>query len=132
VTGGEEALTELLTAWAEAARRGDLAEELWSPDLEIVNAEGWVVEATYRGHEGLRQWWHDLAEAFSDFTMEVDEITPLDNERVLTVQRFVGRFRVTDIPFDGRWASLLTVRDGRIVRAVGYLTRERALRAASE
>jgi ketosteroid isomerase-like protein len=110
-------------------RRGDLAEQLWSPDLEIVNAKGWVVEATYHGHDGLRQWWSDLAEAFSELKMEVEEITQLDEERFLTVQRFVGRFRATEIPFDGRWASVVTARAGRIEHAVGYLTKGRALKA---
>jgi ketosteroid isomerase-like protein len=119
----------VVARWAEAIRRGDLAEELWDPDLEIVNAKGWVLESTYRGHDGLRRWWADLAEAFSDFTMEVEEITPLDEERFLTVQRFVGHFRHTEIPFDAQWASVITVRAGRIVQAVGYVSKRRALRA---
>jgi ketosteroid isomerase-like protein len=119
----------VVARWAEAIQRGDLAEELWDADLEIVNAKGWALEATYRGHDGLRRWWSDLAEAFSDFAMEVEEITPLDEERFLTVQRFVGHFRATGIPFDAPWASVLRVRAGRIVHAVGYLTKGRALRA---
>jgi ketosteroid isomerase-like protein len=120
---------DVVTRWAEAIQRGDLAEGLWDADLEIVNAEGWALEATYREHDGLRRWWSDLAEAFSDFAMKVEEITPLDADHVLTVQRFVGHFRTTGIPFDGQWASVITVRAGHIVRAVGYLTKGRALRA---
>ena len=125
---GEQNL-DVVAGWAEAIRGGDLAEELWDVDLEIVNAEGWALEATYRGHDGLRRWWSDLAEAFSDFAMEVEEIAPLDEARFLTVQRFVGHFRATGIPFDEPWASVITVRAGRIVHAVGYLTKGRALRA---
>jgi ketosteroid isomerase-like protein len=125
--GGRNA--EVVVRWSEALRRGELAEELWDPDAEIVNAKGWVVETTYRGHDGLRQWWSDLEEAFSDFEMAIEEITPLDEERFLTVQRFLGHFRVTQIPFDGPWASVLTVRGGRITRAVGYMSKGRALRA---
>lgn len=121
---------EIAARWAEAIRRGDLAEELWDEECEIVNAEGWVIEATYRGQEGLRRWWDDLAEAFSDFALEIEEITPLDEERLLTVNRGVGHFRLTGIRFDGAWASVITVRAGRIVRAVGYLTKERAQRAS--
>jgi ketosteroid isomerase-like protein len=119
---------EVAARWAESMRRGDLAEELWDPDLEIVNAEGWVIETTYRGHDGLRRWWNDLDEAFSELTLEFEEIKPLDDERVLTVQRLVGRFRSTGIPVDAQWASVVTVRAGRIARAVGYLTKKDALR----
>jgi ketosteroid isomerase-like protein len=120
---------EVAARWAEAIQRGDLAEELWDSDLEIVNAEGSVLESTYRGHEGLHRWWADLAEAFSDFAMEVEEIRPLDEEHFLTVQRFVGHFRTTGIQFDAPWASVITVGDGRISRAVGYLSKGRALKA---
>ena len=119
----------VLARWAEAIRRGDLAEELWDPGLEIVNAKGWVVEATYHGHDGLRRWWSDLAEAFSDFAMEIEEITRLDEERFLTVQRFIGHFRHTELPFDARWASVITVKDRRIMQAVGYISKRRALRS---
>jgi ketosteroid isomerase-like protein len=120
---------EIVRRWAEAIGRGDLAETLWAPDLEIVNAEGWALEATYRGYEGLRQWWDDLEEAFSDFTMQVEEIIPVDGERVLTEQRFIGHFRKTEIRFDAPWASVVTVKGGRITSAVGYVSKRRALKA---
>jgi ketosteroid isomerase-like protein len=122
---------EIIARWAEAVRHGDLAEELWDANLEIVNAKGWPVEATYSGHDGLRRWWRDLEEACSDLVLEFDEITPVDDERVLTAQRWAGTFRATGLPFDGAWASILTVRDGRIVRAVGYMTKRSALRAVA-
>jgi ketosteroid isomerase-like protein len=121
---------EVVARWAEALRNGNLGEELWDAELEIANARGWPIEATYRGHDGLRRWWEDLAEAFSDFALEFEEMMPLDDERVLTTQRWVGHFRHTGIPFDGRWASVITVRAGRIVHATGYLTRKQAVSAA--
>jgi ketosteroid isomerase-like protein len=120
---------EIVRRWAEAIGRGDLAKALWAPDLEIVNAEGWALEATYRGYEGLRRWWNDLEEAFSDFAMRVEEITPVDGERFLTEQRFIGHFRQTGIRFDAPWASVVTVKEGRITRAVGYVSKRRALKA---
>ena len=71
----------------------------------------------------------DLTEAFSDFAMQVEEINPIDDRRFLTVQRFIGHFRTTGILFDAPWASVVTVRDGRISSAVGYRSKRRALRA---
>ncbi|HEV3379147.1 MAG TPA: hypothetical protein VG126_17870 [Thermoleophilaceae bacterium] len=38
--------------------------------------------------------------------------------------------RATEIPFDGRWASILWIRDGKVVRAQGHMSRRRAMRAA--
>jgi ketosteroid isomerase-like protein len=103
---------------------------VWDPEVEINNAAGWVIETDYHGHAGLRRWWEDLAEAFDDFGLELDEVIEIDDDRVLTTQRFVGHFRSTDIEFDGPWASILWIRDGRIVRAQGHLSKRRAMRAA--
>jgi ketosteroid isomerase-like protein len=121
---------EIVRRAFEDLRSGDYEGGAWDPGVEVVNAAGWVIETSYRGHSGLRQWWDDLAEAFGDFTIELDEAMEVDADRVLTTQRFVGHFRATEIPFDGVWASVLWIRDGRIVRAEGHLTKRRAMRAA--
>jgi ketosteroid isomerase-like protein len=107
----------------EDIRSGEYEGGAWDPDVEVVNAAGWVIETSYRGHAGLRQWWDDLAEAFGDFGLELDDVMEVDEERVLTTQRFVGHFRATEIPFDGAWASILWIRDGRVVRAEGHLSK---------
>jgi ketosteroid isomerase-like protein len=114
----------------EEMRRGEYEGGVWHPDVEVINAAGWVIETSYRGHAGLRQWWADLAEAFDDFEIELEEVVEIDEERVLTTQRFVGHFRATDLPFDGAWASILWIRDGKVVRAEGHLSKRRAMRAA--
>ena len=103
---------------------------VWDADVQVENAAGWVIETVYHGHEGLGRWWDDLAEAFGDFGVVLEDAQELDDERVLTTQRFVGRFRATEIPFDGRWASILWIRDGKVVRAQGHLSKGRAMRAA--
>jgi ketosteroid isomerase-like protein len=121
---------EIVLRAFEELRKGDFAGGAWDPNVEVVNAAGWVIETTYRGHTGLRRWWEDLAEAFGDFDLELDETLEVDDERVLTTQRFVGHFRATEIPFDGLWASILWVRGGKVVRAEGYLSKRRAMRAA--
>jgi ketosteroid isomerase-like protein len=92
---GENA--EIARRWFERTTKGDLAEDLWQPDLVMENAKGFVLEVTYRGHDGLRQWWEDLSEVVDDFRIELDEITELDDGRVLTVQRLCGRFKTTGL-----------------------------------
>jgi ketosteroid isomerase-like protein len=114
----------------EEIRSGEYEGGAWDPDVEVVNAAGWVIETAYRGHAGLRRWWEDLAEAFGDFSIELEDVLEVDEERVLSTQRFVGRFRASDIPFDGPWASILWIRDGKVVRAEGHLSKRRAMRAA--
>jgi ketosteroid isomerase-like protein len=96
----------------------------------VINAAGWVIETTYRGHAGLKLWWQDLAEAFGDFDIELEDGQEVNGERVLTTQRFVGHFRTSEIPFDGLWAAILWIREGKVVRAQGFLNKRRAMRAA--
>lgn len=108
--------------WGESVERGERAEWLWHPDAEIVNARGWVIETTYRGHEGLARWWDDIAEVFDDFGFVMGRIEAVGEDRVLTTQRVVGTFKASGIPVDLPWCSVLTVRDGLIVHAIGYLS----------
>ena len=109
----------------------DLTEsQYWDPEVEMVNAAGWVIEAAYHGPEGVMRWWEELDDAIADFRFGLLSVRELDDERVMTTQRTMGRFRETGIPFDVEWASIQWVRDGRIVRAEGHLSERRALRAA--
>ena len=119
----------VVRAWTDGLARGERGRELWHPDMEIVNARGWVVEVTYRGPDALDRWWNDVAEAFSAFEFVVDDLKPAGDGRVLTTQRVVGTFRISGIDVDMPWYSILTVRDGRIVRAVGYLSAREAREA---
>jgi ketosteroid isomerase-like protein len=121
---------ELVRRWAYGLSRGELSLELCDPELRLDNIAGSPITGPYHGHEGLRRWWQDVAEAFDEIRFEVDELIDVDDERVLSVQRIVGRFRRTGIPIDTPMASLFWVREGKIARAVGYASRGRALEAA--
>jgi ketosteroid isomerase-like protein len=88
--------------------------ELCDPELRLDNIAEFPDTGPYHGHEGLRRWWQDVAEAFDEIRFEIDELIDVDAERVLSVQRVVGRFRNTGIPVDTPWASLFWVRGGKI------------------
>jgi ketosteroid isomerase-like protein len=62
--------------------------------------------------------------------MELKEAIPVDHERVVTAQHVVGHFRLTGIELDGPFGSIITVRDGKIVSAIGYASPGLAKRAA--
>jgi ketosteroid isomerase-like protein len=112
-------------------RRGELDVELYAPDIRIDNVKGFPITGPYFGHDGVRQWLADLSEIIEDFALEIDEVVPLDDERVLTTQRLKGRFSHTGIEVDEPWASTTTFRDGLITRAQGFASRKQALRAAT-
>ena len=69
---------------------------------------------------------------FEEVQWTLKSVEPIDADRCLTVQRIAGRFRHTGIEIDAAWGAIITVRDGKILSAVGYATPERARRAAGE
>ena len=121
---------EIVGRWVGSLGRGELPLDLTAEDVVIDNIKDFPVQGPYSGHEGVRRWWEDLAEAFESFRIELVDCAQVDDERVLAENRATGRFRGTGIPLDFPWAGLITVRDGKVVRAVGYFSRQQALEAA--
>ena len=115
--------------WQAISSDGDLPFELWDVDLRIDNMPEWPIRGPYHGHEGLARWRADLAEVIEDLHFEVKEVIDLDEERVLSVLRATGRASHTGIEMDHVWASVLTLREGKIVHALGYWTPEQAREA---
>ena len=81
---------ELVRRWFAAIAEGDLASELWDADLIVDNIPEFPVVGPYRGYEGLRRWWDDLAEVVEGARVQLDKATRLDDDKVLTIQRLIG------------------------------------------
>ena len=116
--------------WFDALERGDPAPEQCDPEIEITNWAESPVTGPYHGHDGVARWWEDIADAFQKFHWELQSIEPVDDRRCLTVQRIAGRFRHTGIDLDFAWGAIITVREGKILRAVGYASPNLARQAA--
>ena len=121
---------ELVRAWFDALARGELAPELCHEEILIRNWDESPVRGPYNGHAGLRQWWDDFAEVFEDVHLELKEVIDLGDDRVVTGQHIVGRFRLTGIEVDGPFGAIVTVKDDKILSAIGYASPRRAKKAA--
>jgi SnoaL-like domain len=122
---------DAINRWIEELEQGNPAPERCADEMVISNSAGFPINGSYSGREGVGAWWRDLAEVFEgDLHFELIEKHPLDEERVLTIQRLKGTFRLTGIDFDVSWGAIITARDGLIVRADGYDTPKLAKRAA--
>ena len=121
---------ELVRRWFEGLARGDLGPEICDEEILIRNWDESPIRGPYHGHAGLRQWWADFDDAFEDVHLELKEAIDVDDERVVTAQHVVGRFRLTGIEVDGPFGAIVTVRDGKIVSAIGYASPGRAKKAA--
>jgi ketosteroid isomerase-like protein len=85
---------------------------------------------SYEGRDGARRWWDDIAEAFVDLRLLLIDAVSAGDERVFTTQRFDATFRNTGLKFGPPWASIVTVRDGLLAHAVGFIDPNEGRRAA--
>jgi ketosteroid isomerase-like protein len=113
--------------------RGELSLELCDPDIEIRNWAESPAPGPFRGHEGMREWWRTVTDpdiVVNPDPFQVEELIEVDRERVVVIHRLTGRARYSGIEIDETWGSVITVRDGKILSAVGYADPDAAKRAA--
>lgn len=116
----------------EAFERGDLEEMLsfLDPDFELHSAiVGGAEGNVYRGHDGYRHWYADSYESFEELRNELNEYRDL-GDRVVALGRVVGLGRESGVEIDSPMGWVFTLRDGKAVKAEGFLSREQALAAA--
>jgi ketosteroid isomerase-like protein len=116
----------------DAYEAGDIERMLsfMDPDGELYSAIiGGAEGKVYRGHAGFRSWFAETQVAFASLSTELTEFRDL-GDRVLGFGRVRARGRESGVELDSATGWLFTLRDGKIVRAEGYLDPARALEAA--
>lgn len=109
-------------------------ESRWAPlltsDFEFrsifVNVEG----RSYRGIDGVRQYFRDLADTWEQFQLEVEDIRDAGDDRVLGLMQIHGRGAASGVVIDPKIAAVFDMRDGRISRVYTYMDPDEALAAA--
>jgi ketosteroid isomerase-like protein len=103
---------------------------LCDEEIEIRNPDQFPVRGPYRGHDGVRQWATEVWEVVDQLHHEIEEIVEApDGETLVSVQRTQGTMRHTQLPSNIRWATVWTIRNGKVLRAHGYLSKAEALEA---
>ena len=96
----------------EAALAGFDPEIEWSAETDLVPDAG-----IYRGHDGVRRFWAEWAEVIEGMSLEIEECTAVDDERVLAVTRAAGTGAGSGVTVEsGSFAQLAQFRDGMVVR----------------
>jgi len=85
----------------------------------------------YRGRSAALQRLAAISEPFSEIHVRVDEITALDDQRVLAVVRVSARGRSSDIPLETQLVGLIRLRSGKLLQLRAFLDRDEALHQAS-
>ena len=102
--------------------------ELDATRLELPHYSG-DAGGTYRGHDGLRGFFREWHEAWSEIEYDYEELIDA-GEHVISVVTRRARGRVSGVAVERPFALVWTVHDGRVVRVVWFPSRDEALEAA--
>ena len=123
---------EIVRRALDAYTAGDIEGMLsfLDPDAElhsaiISGAEG----KAYRGHAGIWSWVAETQASFESLGMELTEFRDL-GDRVLAFGRVHAKGRESGVALDSPTGWVFTLRDGKILRAEGYLDPGKALEVA--
>jgi len=123
---------EVLKALYDAGNRGDREAFLASLDPAAEwHVTGVVLDQqrVYRGREAIWEYISTFAEEFAEFRVDAEDFFDA-GDRVVVVARLVGRGRASGATVDLRFASVVTFRNGRILRGENYADTKQALEAA--
>jgi ketosteroid isomerase-like protein len=104
----------------------DLAVE-WHTGLERL-VEG--TESFYRDHDGMSRFWNAYRTEFEDFKVEAQELLDLGDDRVVLLGRFRWRGPASGIAAESPLGMVFTIRGGKIIRSVDYVSQREALEGA--
>jgi ketosteroid isomerase-like protein len=111
----------------EAAREAVPA--LWDPSCEYTRVTAAVDVQTYRGHDGIRRYLSDMADAWGEWRIEADEILDVNHDTVVATGRFLARGKDSGVPVEARLATMFVLSKGKVLRGQTYPSREEALEA---
>ncbi len=117
-------------AWQRDDFEGFLS--LIDPDVEWLTAserELGGVTSVYRGHQGMREFWDHWRAEVEDISIEIEETRDLGDERVLALGRIGFRGSASGITVESELALVQTLRAGKIVRSMDYMSHQEALEA---
>jgi ketosteroid isomerase-like protein len=106
----------------------DALSRFLDPGIEWVPVtESLLAVDTYRGFDGVRRYWGDFLSAWERYRVEPLRFDDA-GDQVAVVVHIVGRTHELEV--DETRSSLLTVRDGRVVRVDSFAEPEGACKAA--
>ena len=126
-----QANVEIVRKVFAALNRGDeTALGLAHPEIVIDATRSVFNPKTYFGREGIRQWLADTNEIWEDMHTEQNEFIDA-GDRVVVIGRLVGKGKGSGVEVESPNGTILTIRDGLVIRSeTGYTSRREALEAA--
>jgi len=106
-----------------------MIEQICDREIEWVEDPQRADGRVYRGHEGVRESFEQWFEQWDEYEFEVDEIVDC-GDRVLVKARESGRGAASGATASARIYTVVTFRDGKILRYQEFYDEAQALEAA--
>jgi ketosteroid isomerase-like protein len=85
------------------------------PEVEFLSVLA-VSGKAYRGHDGIRQYFVDIASAWEEWRVEVHRVAPRADGQVLIEMTMHMRGKGSGAPLSERTAHIWTLRDSKLLR----------------
>jgi ketosteroid isomerase-like protein len=121
---------EAVLRFADAVTNADpeAAVAVSDPEIEFLSVLA-VSGRAYHGHDGIRQYFEDVASAWAEWRVEVHRIAAAPDGRVVIVMTMHFRGKESGAALSDSTAHVWTFRDGKLLRNQPYRDHEQALRA---
>ena len=119
----------------EAFNRRDFAATLlnYHSDLQFFPPrpliESGVVASSYRGHDGYREFMGKWLSAWGSYRGEPRDLIVLADRRLLILGKLKADGEASGAPVTQEYASLMTFKDGQVIRQQEYFDHAEALEA---
>jgi ketosteroid isomerase-like protein len=108
----------------------DALAEHWTDDIDHRAIEGLIDDrGPIHGKEAMRAYVQDWIDTFDGFRADPLELIDAGEDQVVAVMRVMGRAKLSGVETDLIFATLYTIREGKIARGREYATRDDALEA---
>jgi ketosteroid isomerase-like protein len=110
----------------QALQRRDLNGylDLIDPDVEFTSLIAEAEGQTFRGHDGVRDWWARVADALGGLDFRLEDFEDLGGDRAIATITVAGRIARSEV--SQRMYQVLRAREGKAVSWHFYRTREEA------
>jgi ketosteroid isomerase-like protein len=123
-TVGEDAARGFADAITGLDRESAVA--VCHPEVELQSVLG-ISGRAYRGHDGIHEYFDDVASAWEHWTVEIERVAEAADGRVVIVMTMHARGRGSGATLAARTAHIWTLKDGKLRRNQLYRAPEQAL-----
>jgi len=123
---------EVVQRWVDALNAADVAGflDVWDHECEFFSVTGSQMDGTpYRKHEGLRRYWKERMETWTELRFDVERILEgIGGDVVVAVGLLRGRGQASGVLIDQRLGVVFELRDRKIRICRSYSDPEDALK----